>query len=196
VARLHNDDRDRMLFDRLEHPPTYLYKFDIPAAAAGQGPPVAVASVVPWAPPALNEPARYEAEAEWPALSQRGGYAVPVSGEACVSGARALALVPSPIEGRASVTFDVPVPQAGRYAVALRVVQGTRVPFVASRTAKLPRGAVTIGKERWDWVDIDGAACADLPTKDMKLKPPFVTVTFEAEEGVVTLDRVSLKRLP
>ncbi|HSO35368.1 MAG TPA: hypothetical protein VLT33_22720 [Labilithrix sp.] len=196
VARLHNDDRDRMLFDRLEHPPTYLYKFDIPAAVAGQGPPVAVASVVPWAPPALNEPARYEAEAEWPALSQRGGYAVPVSGEACVSGARALALVPSPLEGRASVTFDVPVPQAGRYAVALRVVQGTRVPFVASRTAKLPRGAVTIGKERWEWVDIDGAACADLSTKDMKLKPPFVTVTFEAEEGVVTLDRVSLKRLP
>ena len=196
VARLHNDDRDRMLFDRLDHPPTYLYRFDIPAAVPGQGPPVAVPSVTAWAPPALSEPRYFEAEAEWPVLSQRGGYAVPVSGEGCVSGARGLALVPAPLDGHARVTFDVPVTQTGKYAIGFRVAQGTRVPFVPSRGATIPAGKLTIGKDTWDWVDVEGAACADLKTKDVKLSPPFVTVTFEADHGVVTLDRVSLQRLP
>jgi hypothetical protein len=196
VARLHNDDRDRMLFDRLQHPPTYLYKFDIPVAAPGQGAPVAVASVVPWAPPALSEPTRFEAEAEWPVLTQQGGYAVPVPGEPCVSGARGLALVPAPLEAQARVTFDLPVVQAGRYAVAVRVAQGTRLPFTASRGLALPAGKVTIGKETWDWVDVEGASCADLKARTLKLSPPFVTVTFEATHGVVTLDRVTLQRLP
>ena len=196
VARLHNDDRDRMLFDRLQHPPTFLYKFEIPPALAGQGPPAALASVVPWAPPSLSEPTHFEVEAEWPVLTQQGGYAVPVSGEGCVSGARGLALVPAPLDGHARVTFDVPVLQPGKYAIGLRVAQGTRVPFVPSRGSALPAGRVTIGKETWDWVDVEGAACADLKTRDVKLTPPFVTVVFEADHGVVTLDRVSLQRRP
>jgi len=196
VARLHNDERDRALFDRLEHPPAFLYKFEIPPATAGQGPPIALPSVVPWAPPALSEPTRFEAEAEWPVLTQQGGFAVPVSGEACVSGARGLALVPSPLVGHARVTFDVPVRQAGRYAVALRVAQGTRVPSVVSRGARLPAGKVTIGKETWDWVDVEGAACVDLKARNLMLAPPSATVTFEAEHGVVMLDRVTLQRLP
>ena len=196
VARLHNDDRDRILFDRLQHPPTFLYKFELPAAVAGQGPPVALPSVVAWAPPALSEPTRFEAEAEWPVLTQQGGYAAPIAGEGCVSGGRALALAPAPLEGHARVTFDLPVLETGKYAVALRIAQGTRVPFLTSRGSTLPAGKITIGTETWDWVDVEGAACADLKTRDLKLTPPFVTVVFEAEHGVVALDRITLKRLP
>ena len=78
----------------------------------------------------------------------------------------------------------------------LRIAQGTRVPFLTSRGSTLPAGKITIGTETWDWVDVEGAACADLKTRDLKLTPPFVTVVFEAEHGVVALDRITHKRLP
>ena len=196
IARLHNDDRDRLLFDHLDHPPTYLYKRNVPDAVAGQGPPLAAPVVVPWAPPALGEPARFEAEAEWPALAQKGGFAVPVSGDACLSGARALALTPSPLDGHATATITVPVPVAGRYFVALRVANGSKVPHTASRGAKLPTGAITFGGMHWDWADSGGTDCSELPVREVTLAPPSATLVFEAQNGSIALDRVTLKRIP
>jgi hypothetical protein len=205
IARLRNDDRDRLLFDRLDHPPTYLYKYEIPQASVGAThipgapppPPPAVAPVVvPWAPGALGDTLHFEAEADWPVVSQTDGYAVPVYSEACAFGARALLLTPTPLTGRARATITVPVPQAGRYQVALRIVQGAKLPFATTRGAALPNGRVTLANERWDWVDVDGAACADLAVREVALTPPSAHFVLEAEGGGVALDRISLKRLP
>lgn len=211
VARLRNDDRDRLLYDRLDHPTTYLYKFEIPpvvagapgapapvapGAPAGSPPPLAQPALVPWAPAALGETLRFEAEAEWPVLAQSGGFAVPVFTEACASGSKALLLTPSPLEGVARATIAVPVPQAGRYAVSLRVVQGTKLPFVTTRGARLPAGKITLGPEHWDWIDVDGAACADLAVREIVLTPPLVHLELQATQGGVALDRVQLRRLP
>jgi hypothetical protein len=202
VARLRNDDRDRLLFDRLDHPPTYLYKFEVPQVLPG-APPVAgtvpgqaTPVVVPWAPPALGDTLRFEAEAEWPALEQSGGFAAPVYTEACASGSRALLLTPTPLEGRAQATITVPVSQPGRYRITVHVVQGTKLPFATTRGAKLPIGTISLGKERWDWMDVEGAACADLAARDVELTPPNAHFVLEAQLGAVAVDRFSIKRLP
>jgi hypothetical protein len=190
VARLRNDDRDRLLYDRLDHPTTYLYKLAEPAAAPA--PPM----LVPWAPAALGDTFRFEAEAEWPVLSQSGGFAVPVFTETCASGSKALLLTPSPLAGRATATFAVSVPQAGRYSVALRIVRGTKLPFVTTRGATPPAGRVTFGSETWDWVDAPGPACVDLEARTIVLAPPIAHLALEASGGGIALDRVSLRRLP
>lgn len=205
VARLHNDDRDRILFDRLEHPPTFLYKFDIPqldTPLPPGAPPLsqtAVPVVVPWAPPASADSLRFEAEADWPVLAQSGGFAVPVFADACASGSRGLMLVPTPVAGQARATLTVPVPQAGRYSISVRIVQGTSLPFATTRGPTAASGALTIGKERWDWTDVPtapGLACADLPLHEADLTAPAAHFVLEAAGGGVTVDRILLKRLP
>lgn len=196
VARLRSDDRDRLLFDRLDHPPTYLYKLDTPPSAPG-APALTQPVLVPWAPPATTDTLRFEAEAEWPPLAQTGGFATPVFTEACASNSKALMLTPSPLErGHASATISLPVPQSGRYSVAIRVVQGARLPHVTTRTAVIPSGKITLGKESWDWVDIDGAACADLAVREVALTAPSAHLVLEAKQGGIALDRVTLRRLP
>ena len=201
VARIRGDDRDRLLYDRLDHPPTYVYRFDFPPAAApgtagASSPPVVVPIVVPWAPPVLSDTLRFEAEAEWPVLAQSGGFAVPVFCDACAGGARALMLTPVPLSGRARATISVPVPQAGRYSVGVRVVQGTKLPHATTRGPTVPEGTLTVGDQRWEWIDVEGAACADLPNREVVLAPPVAHFSLEAHGGAVALDRVSLKRLP
>jgi hypothetical protein len=204
VARLRGDDRDRLLYDRLDHPPTYLYKYEVPPVAAPALPgappaataPVAVPVVVPWAPPALTDTLRFEAEAEWPVLEQAGGFAVPVYCDACASGTRALMLTPTPLSGRARATIAVPVAEAGRYLVGIRVVQGTKLPHAKTRGPTVPDGVVTVGNQRWEWMDVEGGACADLPNREVVLAPPVAHFVLEAHTGAVALDRVSLKRLP
>jgi hypothetical protein len=205
VARLHNDDRDRILFDRLDHPPTFLYKFDIPKPDVPQPPGAvppsqgAVPVVVPWAPPPSADSLRFEAEADWPVLAQSGGFAVPAFVDACASGARGLVLVPTPVAGEARATLTVPVPQAGRYSIAIRIVQGTSLPFATTRGPNATTGALTIGKERWEWADVPtarGLACADLPLHEADLTAPAAHFVLEAVGGGVTIDRILMKRLP
>lgn len=203
VARLRNDDRDRLLYDKLDHPPTYLYKYEVPPAGitapappAATTMPVAVPVVVPWAPPALTDALRFEAESEWPVLEQSGGFAVPVFCDACAGGSRALMLTPTPLTGRARATIAVPVPQAGRYLVTIRIVQGTKLPHATTRGPTVPDGVVTVADQRWEWVDVEGGACADLPGREAVLPAPVAHFTVEAHSGAVALDRVTLKRLP
>ena len=202
VVRLRNDDRDRLLYDRLDHPPTWLYKFEIPPEPKGpDGKPTGPATppapvVVPWAPPALGETMRFEAEAEWPALSQTGGFAVPASTtDWCASQARVLLVTPTPLTGTARATISVPVPKAGSYSIAIRVVQGVKLPNAVTRGPKPSAGAVTIGGERWDWLDVEGGACADLAERIVVLTPPSATLVIEATGGAVAVDRVHLKAI-
>ena len=82
VARAHHDGHDRELYERLGKPPTYLYRYDL----QGARPP----TLRPHVPP--DTAARREAEAEWPALLERGS-AYPVHFP-CASAGAALRLFP------------------------------------------------------------------------------------------------------
>ena len=202
VARFRNDDRDRVLYDRLDHPPSFIYRFD-PNPPASTPPNAAPPVITPWAPPALGDPARYEAESEWPPLAQEGGFAIPAMGDACASEGglvphRVLALTPVPVEGKASATISVPVPQSGKYRITLRVTQNVKVPHVTSRVpGKPPKGSITIGPETWTWTDIDtGGACADLPAREVVLTAPRANIVIGTQGGTVSLDRVMMKKLP
>jgi hypothetical protein len=203
VARLRNDDHDRMLFDALDHPPTFLYKFEIPAPGAtpvpGTPPGQATPVVVPWAPPASTDSLRFESEADWPVLAQSDGVAMPVFTDTCASGSRGLMLLPTPLAGHASATLTVPVPQAGRYSISVRIVHGTTLPFATTRGSTPPKATLTVAKERWDWVDVPGArglSCTDLALHEAALTPPEAHFVLEATGGGVTVDRISIKRLP
>jgi hypothetical protein len=90
VARRHGDAHDYRLYQALGQPPTYRYVYDL----SGQAPP----QVVPYRPPATD---RFEAEAEWPALLERGS-AYPVH-YPCASAGRGLRLFPG-----TRALFDLP----------------------------------------------------------------------------------------
>lgn len=107
VARLREDARDWLLWDRLGRPPAWKYVFD------------------PWGKPDAprlqsyepQERVRFEAEAEWPVLAQHGGYAAPVLlPDACVSRGRALAIVKTAPD-RACVSLSLPMSLNGRALV-------------------------------------------------------------------------------
>ncbi|MBX3205890.1 MAG: hypothetical protein KF764_12525 [Labilithrix sp.] len=189
VARLRGDDRDRMLFDALDRPPTWLYKLEPPVAPSTE----TTATLTPWAPPESGLALRFETEAEWPPLAQQHGFAAPVWASGCASGSRALALVPEPNQ-RATATVALPVPSPGRWAVEVHVVHGATVPF--ARTARgpaPPEGALEIGGERWTWRPQE--ACATLPVKEVELSPPHARVTIEAWNGPIAVDYVSIRKV-
>lgn len=93
VARFHGDAHDRDLYEALGRPPTYRYDFDLTGHHAPR--------LVPYVP---LETRRSEAEAEWPALMDRGG-AYPIHHPAA-SGGRALRLLRG---SRASFRLRSPV---------------------------------------------------------------------------------------
>ena len=194
VARMHGDDCDRILFDKLDHPPSHLYRFDFPAP--GDASQLVTPAIWTWAPDPLSDTMRFEAEMEWPVIAQSGGFAVPVFCDACAGHSRALMLTPVPLAGRASATITVPVTEPGRYSVGIRVVHGTKLPHATTRGTTVPDGAVTVGNQRWEWLDVMGGGCADLPNREVVLTPPVAHFVVEAHSGAVAVDLVSLKRLP
>src|SRR5262249_22534040 len=96
VARRQNGDRDRMLFQALDRPPTWLYNPVHPPVPGGATHP----TLIPWPPPDHGTTLRFEAEAEWRPLAQAGGLAAPAWVSGCASNTRALALVPAPPRGK------------------------------------------------------------------------------------------------
>jgi hypothetical protein len=187
VARLRNDDRDRMLYDSLGHPPTYLYKFDHAAVEAKP-------SVVPWTPPDHAPTLRFEAEAEWPPVAQVGGFAVPEGAPGCASGSRVLVVTPTPGpngERRAQATITVPVMSEGKWLVDFHVVTGPSVPYAPQAQGPI-EGAIAVKEQRWTWKP--GAVCVALPPKEVELSPPYAVITIEATNGPVAVDFVGLKK--
>lgn len=183
VVRLRGDDRDRLVFDRLDRPPTWLYRRD-------ESGPV----LQPWAPPDTSRPFRFEAEAEWPPLHQEGGLVVPVQvADACASNSRALAVAPIPKDGTARARIAVPVPETGLYRVVVRVVRGAVVPNTKGAIDPKVRGVgvAKMGDLRWDWVD-EASGCADLADREIELVAPAATLEIEAIGGLVAVDRVTL----
>lgn len=183
VVRLRGDDRDRMVFDRLDRPPTWLYRRE------ESGP-----ILQPWAPPDMSRPYRFEAEAEWPPLHQEGGLVVPVQiDDGCASNSRALAVVPIPQDGVARATIAVPVPETGRYRAVVRIFRGAVIPHTGGVVNPKVRGlgAAKLGDLRWDWVD-EYTGCSDLADKELDLTAPSATLEIEAIGGLVAVDRVTL----
>jgi hypothetical protein len=112
AARRRSDARDRLLYDQLGAPPTYVYTFD-PLRGAD-------AKIEPFVPPAVefgeSGTYRFEAEAEWPPLAQTGGYATPHwRGAGCASLGRVLMVHPT---GEAAVVdIELPAPRAAKYRI-------------------------------------------------------------------------------
>jgi len=193
IARLHNDARDRLLYDRLDRPPAYLYHFDrSPSAHAS-------VSITAWTPPPSGDTFRFEAEAEWPVLGALGGFAAPAYGEACASGGRALVLTKASVDKPARATISVPVPESGRYSVVPRVADGTRVPYthvskdVVTR-ATLHLHAAAEASPVWSWTPVDHG-CVDLAAQETELRSPSVELVIETTGAPVALDKITLRKI-
>ncbi|HEX7668807.1 MAG TPA: hypothetical protein VF395_04455, partial [Polyangiaceae bacterium] len=123
VARRRHDAHDAILWERLGHPRTYAYDFRLGADDSPVTP--HVSTLTPMDVPFTR---RFEAEAEWPPLSVRGGSVLPVF-PPCASGHRALHIEPSGApeagEHRASVRVEIAVPRPGRYRIASGWVAST-----------------------------------------------------------------------
>jgi len=160
AAHWRGDDHDRLLLERLNHPPAHTYHF------TSQGPNVSV-----WV-PTLGSPDlwHFEAEADWPPLLQSGGWAEPawLSGT-CASQERALTLHASG-SGPASATFELPVARDGRWLVTPRVVRTGTKGRAKLRLEVLGRPPLPEDdKLVWEWGDDEGAnpkgareTCTDL----------------------------------
>jgi hypothetical protein len=169
IVRWRDDDHDWLVFDSYGRPPTYRYRAE-PGTKVG-----------PWAPsPPEDGVLRFESEADWPPLTQSGGYATPMwKPEA--SGGRALVLVPT-AEGPATTEIAVPIPRPGTYLLVARVqaepgthgtvsMAGAEAPFLGTGT----------------WMDLP-AFRLDLPRGETRLRA-------ETTGGALALDRVLLTEL-
>jgi len=134
VARARYDDRDRLLWQRLGQPPAWRY---VHRPWEANAPPPRLEA---WKPPPSKRGFVFEAEAEWPALRQDGGYAAPthLGPHGCASSGRALALHRTDPH-KACVTTEVPLPHPGRW--------GVRAWLVASEVHALQMW-VKVGHER------------------------------------------------
>jgi hypothetical protein len=187
VARIRNDDRDRLLFDRLDRPPTYIYRFDHLSTRAQNDP-----ALMPWSPAATLDTFRFEAEAEWPPLSQRGGFTEPVQSESCASQSRALALVPWPLTGDAEATITVPVPDSGKWVVAIRVVRSPAIPGL-DQVPPAQHAEIRVEDAPFTWIPV-GTGCVDVATRDLVLEAPAARVTLIAHGGAIAVDKFTLHR--
>ncbi len=181
AARQRNDDHDRLLYEHLGRPPTYAYRF------AAEGSTLSV-----WVPTAgTNDDFwRFEAEADWPPLSQSGGWADPVwASGTCASGERALTVRPVPEAGTATVSIELPAPREGRWLVTPRVLR---------RGGKGKGKLHLVGSDGapvdWEFGDAEGHdACSDLTPQEVALGPRAGRLILTATGGPVTLDRTNLR---
>jgi hypothetical protein len=189
VARFRGDDRDRLVYEALGRPPTWLYRFD----PSTNGPPSNAPVITPFMPRPSSGLLRFEAEAEWPPLEQDKGFAVPAWSRDCVSDRRALVVIPTSSEP-ASVTIALPIEERGRYEVTPLLAPPTEVPFSRAPRAENAEGTATLGKARWVWRA--PSSCVSLEARELELEPPHARITLEASGGTVAIDAFLLRRLP
>ena len=182
VARRRDDDHDRLLYDRLGHPPTYAYRFSESAPGT---------SVHPFLPPSAQdlfgrEAWRFEAESDWPPLAQSQGYAWPrwASGS-CASNGRVLELVPAGMDAR--VTIGVPVPREARWIVTPFLL---RRPGDGSGTLTLRRANSSEALAHWDIAPFSLPGCAELPGAQVSVEQGELRLELAATNGPIALDKV------
>jgi hypothetical protein len=182
VARLRNDNHDRLLFERLGRPTTWAYRFGV-----GSQP-----TLLPFTPPnadvAGRELWRFESEVDWPPLAQQGAWAEPIyatgTRQNCPSAGQVLAVHPAP-EGE--VTIALPIPRAGSWTVR---------PVVLSRPGD---GEVRITIDGLSWSQKrdrsdpnDQPTCVELASQTADFPEGERPVVLHASGGPVALDRVEI----
>lgn len=182
VARLRNDNHDRLLFERLGRPTTWAYRF-------GDG---TQPTLLPFTPPnadvAGRELWRFESEAEWPPLAQHGAWAEPIyatgARQNCPSGGQVLAVHPTP-DG--DVTIALPIPHAGSWTVR---------PVVFSRPGD---GEIRITIDGISWSQKRDrsdpntqSVCLELAAQTGDFPEGERPLVLHASGGPVALDRVEL----
>jgi len=194
VARARGDDRDRLLWLRLGQPPAWRYFSD------PWGDPSSAARVARWQPSSLAMDAwRFEAEAEWPPIAQRGGYAAPtwMSPDSCVSSGIALGLVRTSHDV-ACVTLELPWPDARAWLVNPSLVIDQRASVHVSM--KDAGGIVTwdlpepVDARRWPGArsSPDGRWCVPLGPRKVSGSDHAGRLTVCSRESWVGVDVVVL----
>jgi hypothetical protein len=190
AVRRRNDDRDRFLYEMLGHPSTHRYVF---------GPDKS--TMEPWIPPSSGPNVyRFESEAEWPPLSQAGGWVEPAWANGTASNDRYLRIIPSAPRGRAiesavaDAELELLVPANGRYSLEpTSLVQGLGS---KATMAVVSRGAVVAS---WDWSDpkVEGARARAVPLapKTAQLASP-ARLRLRVTGGPAGLDRIIIRKLP
>ncbi len=180
AARWRDDAHDRLLFDRLGHPATYLYRFDQKQA------------VVSWTPPPATdelgrETWRFESESDWPPLDQSAGWVKPTwASGTCASNARVLEIIPFP--GPAKAKIALPVPRTDRWRIVPRLL----------RRPGDGGGAITVQAARWEFQPAEAVemTCVELAPIDLQLTEGEIPVEIEVSGGPMALDRIVLGRPP
>lgn len=200
AARLRGDDHDRLLVDRLEHPPAHVYRAD--------GVDTKRPSVIGWTAKGggTKDIWHFESEADWPPLAQGGGgWIQPIwASNSCASGGRVLTLHSEPGGAPAHATLELPVPRTGKWVVVPRVMRRggkghATLRLIASGRAPLPSDAKLV----WEWNDGDSGAapgkdvCAELPAletaRGVELDVAGAEWELTATDGDVSLDQTTLK---
>lgn len=189
AARLRNDDHDKLLYLRLGAPPASLYHL------GANGPEISRFATSG----SLGDAAwRFEAESDWPPLSQTGGWADPIwASDTCASYGRALAVVAAPGSPAARVRIELPVPQPGAWLVRPRAFR---------RKGATGEGTLILedaqGKRLAEWAfpppvrpdDPADLMCRELAEREAHLLPPAAFLVLEARNGEIALDRTALTR--
>jgi hypothetical protein len=115
VARRRGDAHDWLLWQALGRPAAFRYEYE-----PGSSPAAGAVSAY-----RVPRSARWEAEAEWPPLSVRGGWVQPVF-SGCASGGRGIELIA--LGGRAVATLSLSVQDAGPHAIRVGWLGGARPP--------------------------------------------------------------------
>jgi hypothetical protein len=194
AARLHGDDHDHLLVDRLEHPPAHVYRNEPKRGL-----------VVPWAPKGGSRDLwHFDAESDWPPLAQSGGWAEPAwASNSCATSGRVLTVHPQ-LGLEAHVTIELPVPRTGKWIVLPRVMRRGGPGHARLRLIPLGRAPVP-GDEKlvWEWNDDDAGAkpdhdvCTELPpletARGVSLDLTGARWELSATGGDVSLDETTLK---
>ncbi len=184
AARLRGDDHDRLLVARLGNPPANVYAW----TPSGAEPPTITRftgstelSGSAW---------RFETEADWPPLMQRGGWAAPE----WVAGGRVLTLRAAEPPARARAVVELPIPRAGRWRVQPAVVhRGSRADAVLRLYARMTDASLRDREPRatWSWRDGARDQAERLPEQLADLEPPSAILEVETNEAI-SIDYVTL----
>lgn len=187
VARLHADGHDRLLYDRLGHPPSWAYRF-------GDNEP----TLQPYTPPAAEvagrEVWRFESEVDWPPLAQHGAWAEPIwatgSRQNCPSGGQALAVHSS---NGGEVTIALPIPRRGGWSIRPTVLADVGDGPIDLRF----HGSAVDGAR----VDVQWASpaqhalhptCVELTAQTVDLEEGEATIEIHVSSASAALDRIEL----
>ena len=189
AARVLGDDRDRLLYDLLGHPPTHRYVLT-----------AANASAPAWIPPGEGSDSwRFEMAHDWPPVSQERASSETVAPDnTCASNEKLVRVTPTG-GGDAIVTFALPVPPGPSLGAKRSWLVGPRIfkrggKGTASMSLVADIGLPALAQ--WSWTDsAPPSGCAELPSQWVELEGERTRawLVVRASGGPVTLERTTLR---